>query len=172
MCHGGAIAAWASLTWAFDSANFLLPLRPRALAALNPARVRSRITACGTRRCCSTCAMRSALATSGLARSRCYGDIRKTLLSAPAVVDADRSLPVPASPHDWLAERKFALDEGLHRVATCRPTFNVKTLTVGFRPLPQTTRRSADDPDRCVRRTKRTADTWRRSVSRCSATGR
>ncbi len=33
-----------------------------------------------------------------------------------------------------------ALDEGLHRVATCRPTFNVKTLTVGFRPLPQTTR--------------------------------
>ena len=51
-----------------------------------------------------------------LARSRRYGDIRKTLLSAPAVVDADRSLPVPASPHDWLAERKFALDEGLHRL--------------------------------------------------------
>ena len=25
-------------------------------------------------------------------------------------------------------------------MATCRPTFNVKTLTVGFRPLPQTTR--------------------------------
>ena len=24
----------------------------------------------------------------------------------PAVVDADRSLPVPASPHDWLAERQ------------------------------------------------------------------
>ena len=40
MCHGGAIAAWASRTWAFDSANFLPPLRPRALAALNPARVR------------------------------------------------------------------------------------------------------------------------------------
>ncbi|MCY4637470.1 MAG: Tn3 family transposase [Acidobacteria bacterium] len=33
-----------------------------------------------------------------LARSRRYGDIRKTLLSAPAVVDADRSLPVPATP--------------------------------------------------------------------------
>ena len=27
-------------------------------------------------------------------------------------------------------------------MATCRPTFNVKTLTVGFRPLPQTTRTS------------------------------
>ena len=26
-----AIAAWASRTWAFDSANFLPPLRPRAL---------------------------------------------------------------------------------------------------------------------------------------------
>ena len=25
-------------------------------------------------------------------------------------------------------------------MATCRPTFNVKTLTVGFRPLSQTTR--------------------------------
>ena len=35
-----------------------------------------------------------------LARSRRYGDIRKVLLSAPAVADADRSLPVPASPHD------------------------------------------------------------------------
>ena len=51
-----------------------------------------------------------------LARSRRYGDIRKALLPAPAVVDADRSLPVPASPQDWLAERKFALDEGLHRL--------------------------------------------------------
>ena len=30
-----------------------------------------------------------------LARSRRYGDIRKALLSAPAVADADRSLPVP-----------------------------------------------------------------------------
>ena len=51
-----------------------------------------------------------------LARSRCYGDIRKALLSAPAVADADRSLPAPASPHDWLAERRFALDEGLRRL--------------------------------------------------------
>ncbi len=51
-----------------------------------------------------------------LARSRRYGDIRKTLLSASAVVDADRSLPVPASPQDWLAERKGALDEGLRRL--------------------------------------------------------
>ena len=50
-----------------------------------------------------------------LARSRRYGDIRKTLLSAPVVADADRSLPVPVNPHDWLAERRFALDEGLHR---------------------------------------------------------
>ena len=52
-----------------------------------------------------------------LARSRRYGDIRKTLLSAPTVADADRSLPVAASPHDWLAERRFALDEGLRRLA-------------------------------------------------------
>ena len=52
-----------------------------------------------------------------LARSRRYGDIRRALLSAPAVADADRSLPVPASPHDWLAERRFALDEGLLRLA-------------------------------------------------------
>ena len=52
-----------------------------------------------------------------LARSRRYGDIRRALLSAPAVADTDRSLPVPASPHDWLAERRFALDEGLRRLA-------------------------------------------------------
>ena len=52
-----------------------------------------------------------------LARSRRYGDIRKALLSAPAGADADRSLPVPASPHDWLAERRSALDEGLRRLA-------------------------------------------------------
>ena len=37
-----AIAAWASRTWAFDSANVLPPLRPRARAAVSPARVRSR----------------------------------------------------------------------------------------------------------------------------------
>ena len=35
-----------------------------------------------------------------LARSRRYGDIRRTLLSIPAVADADHSLPVPASPHE------------------------------------------------------------------------
>ena len=57
------------------------------------------ITASGRRRCCSTCGTRSAPAPSELARSRRYGDIRKALLSA----DADRSLPPPASPHDWLA---------------------------------------------------------------------
>ena len=51
-----------------------------------------------------------------LARSRRYGDIRTALLSAPAIAAA-RSLPVPASPHDWLAERRFALDEGLRRLA-------------------------------------------------------
>ena len=51
-----------------------------------------------------------------LARSRRYGDIRKALLSAPGP-DADRSLPAPASPHDWLAERRLALDEGLRRLA-------------------------------------------------------
>ena len=52
-----------------------------------------------------------------LARSRRYGDIRKALLSTPAGADADRSLPVPASPHDWLAERRSALDKGLRRLA-------------------------------------------------------
>ena len=49
--------------------------------------------------------------------ARRYGDIRKALLSIPAVADADRSLPVPASPHDWLAERRCALAEGLRRLA-------------------------------------------------------
>ena len=52
-----------------------------------------------------------------LARSRRYGDIRKVLLPVPAVAAADRSLPLPASPHDWLAERQFALDAGLRRMA-------------------------------------------------------
>ena len=52
-----------------------------------------------------------------LARSRRYGDIRKALLSTPAGADADRSLPVPASPLDWLAERRSALDKGLRRLA-------------------------------------------------------
>ena len=42
-----------------------------------------------------------------LPRSRRYGDIRKALLSTPAGAYADRSLPVPASPHDWLAERRL-----------------------------------------------------------------
>ena len=69
------------------------------------------VTALGRRRCCSTYGTRSAPATSWLARSRRYGDIRKALLAAPAV------LPAPASPHDWLAERRFALDEGLRRLA-------------------------------------------------------
>ena len=50
-----------------------------------------------------------------LARSHRYGDIRKALLSAPAVADADRSLPAPASPHDWLAERRAP--RGLRRLA-------------------------------------------------------
>ena len=55
-----------------------------------------------------------------LARSRRYGDIRKALLSAPAVADADRSLPAPASPHDCLAERRLALDEDLRRLGRRR----------------------------------------------------
>ena len=37
------VAAWTSRTWAFDNANFLPPLRPRARAAVSPARVSSRI---------------------------------------------------------------------------------------------------------------------------------
>ena len=52
-----------------------------------------------------------------LARSRSYGDIRRTLLAIPAVPDADRSLPVPARPRDWLAERQLALADGLRRLA-------------------------------------------------------
>ena len=52
-----------------------------------------------------------------LARSRRYGDIQKALLSTPVVAAADRSPPAPASPHDWPAERRFALDEGLRRLA-------------------------------------------------------
>ena len=52
-----------------------------------------------------------------LARSRRYGDIRRTLLAIPAVPDADRSLPVPNSPRDWLAEHQFALADGLRRLA-------------------------------------------------------
>ena len=40
------------------------------------------------------------------------------LVSTPPVAaDADRSLPPPVNPHDWLAERRFALDEGLRRLA-------------------------------------------------------
>ena len=78
---------------------------------------RNPITASGRRRCCSTCGTRSAPATSGWRGRARYGDIRKALLSAPAVADADRSLPAPVSPHDWLAERRLALDEGLRRLA-------------------------------------------------------
>ena len=52
-----------------------------------------------------------------LARSRRYGDIRRTLLAIPAGPDADRSLPVPARPRDWLAERQLALADGLRRLA-------------------------------------------------------
>ena len=52
-----------------------------------------------------------------LARSRRYGDIRRTLLAIPAVPEADRSLPVPARPRDWLAERQLALADGLRRLA-------------------------------------------------------
>ena len=48
-----------------------------------------------------------------LARSRRYGDIRRTLLAIPAGPDADRSLPVPARPRDWLAERQLAAAVGL-----------------------------------------------------------
>ena len=52
-----------------------------------------------------------------LARSRRYGDIWRTLLAIPAVPDAARSLPVPARPRDWLAERQFTLADGLRRLA-------------------------------------------------------
>ena len=76
------------------------------------------ITASGRRRCCSTHLRdaRSAPATSGSRGRAATATSRKALLSAPAAADADRSLPAPASPHDWLAERRFALDEGLRRL--------------------------------------------------------
>ena len=127
-----------------------------------------------------------------LARPRRYGDMRKALLSAPAVADADRSPPAPASPHDWLAERRFAegpapagpprrgpvrslaeasktaCSASRGRKPPCRtgpltwsptlyrrmpaarpgellapsPYGHRETLSVGSRPLPQTTRRS------------------------------
>ena len=51
-----------------------------------------------------------------LARSRRYGDIRRTPLPIPAVPEADRSLPVPASPRNWLAERQLALADGPRRL--------------------------------------------------------
>ena len=73
-----------------------------------------------------------------LARSRRYGDIRKALLSTPAVADADRSLRIPASPHDWLAERRFALDEGLRRLAA---TARTGTIAAGSKSSVLETRR-------------------------------
>ena len=44
-----------------------------------------------------------------LARWRRYGDIRRTLLTIPAVPEAERRLAVAASRGDWLAARRFAL---------------------------------------------------------------
>ena len=62
-----------------------------------------------------------ARATSGWRGPRRYGDMRKALLSAPAVADADRSPPAPARPHDWLAERRQgALRGGTRRSWWCR----------------------------------------------------
>ena len=71
----------------------------------------------GRRRCCSTCATRSAPATSGWHGRGATAISERRCCRLPAVADADRSLPVPASPHDWLAERRSALDEGLRRLA-------------------------------------------------------
>ena len=39
------------------------------------------------------------------------------MTAAPCDHGPGCSLPAPASPHDWLAERRFALDEGLRRLA-------------------------------------------------------
>ena len=51
-----------------------------------------------------------------LARSRRYGDIRKALLSAAAIADADRCLPAPATVRTTGSpSARFALDEGLRR---------------------------------------------------------
>lgn len=54
-------------------------------------------------------------------------------LSAPAVADADRHLPVPASSHDWLAARRFARDEGLPRGGAGRCDLRVGVL--GMSPV-------------------------------------
>ena len=52
-----------------------------------------------------------------LVRSRRYGDIRRRCCRRPPAMMATAACRSPASPHDWLAERRFALDEGLRRLA-------------------------------------------------------
>ena len=64
-----------------------------------------------------TCATPSAPATSGWRGRAATAISGGTLLSVPAVPEADRSLPVPARPRDWLAERQLALADGLRRLA-------------------------------------------------------
>ena len=54
------------------------------------------------------------------------------------------TLASTSRPNSWPTSRRFGWEHinltGEYPVARCPPTFNVKTLTVGFRPLPQTTR--------------------------------
>ena len=52
-----------------------------------------------------------------LARSRRYGDIQETLLSTPVVAAATATRRPRPVRHDCLTECRFALDEGLRRLA-------------------------------------------------------
>ena len=56
-------------------------------------------------------------ATSGWRGRAATATSERRCCQPPVGADADRSLPATASPHDWLAERRFALDEGLRRLA-------------------------------------------------------
>ena len=73
-------------------------------------------TACGRRRCCSTCAMRSAPATSGWHGRAATATSGRRCCRLPLLLMPTAACRSPASPQDWLAERKGALDEGLRRL--------------------------------------------------------
>ena len=75
------------------------------------------VETCSATPCGRPASTRSTSTTSGWRGRAATATSERRLLSAPAVADADRRLPVAASPHDWLAERRFALDDGLRRLA-------------------------------------------------------
>ena len=69
--HGEPSRLGPSRTAAFDSANFLPPVRPRARAALSPARVRSRISSRSNSVSGRACRRRARRRSAGPARRRC-----------------------------------------------------------------------------------------------------